>query len=322
MEWVETTGKSVADAKELALDQLGVTEDEAEFMVLEEPQTGLFGRLRREARVRARVRPVRPRPKVERRRSQGGGRRRRGGEDQGPGAKAAGGRARGHRGSGVKGGTRSDRAAGDRREQPERAAAAQTSDQATPRDSGRNGGKKRARSSERKKAGETGDSRKEEAMSDVSLAEHAEIMRSFVEGLVDAFGLDAEVSVEELDEETAEVQVAGADLGVLIGARGATLQAIQSIGRTVAQRTAGGRPAGRVQLDVAGYRKKRKQALEEFARKVAAEVLESGVEKSLEPMGAADRKIVHDAVAEIPGVRTLSEGEDPRRHVVIVRDDS
>ena len=66
MEWVETTGKTVEEAKEAALDQLGVHEDDAEFEVVEEPRTGLFGRTRGEARVRARVRPTRPRPKTER----------------------------------------------------------------------------------------------------------------------------------------------------------------------------------------------------------------------------------------------------------------
>ena len=68
MEWVETTAKTVDEAKDLALDQLGVTADEAEFEVLDEPRPGLFGRLRGEARVRARVRPASVRPKQQRRR--------------------------------------------------------------------------------------------------------------------------------------------------------------------------------------------------------------------------------------------------------------
>src|SRR3954452_9864452 len=67
MEWVETTGRTVEEAKEAALDQLGVAEDDAEFEILEEPRVGLFGRLRSEARVRARVRPTTPRPKEDRR---------------------------------------------------------------------------------------------------------------------------------------------------------------------------------------------------------------------------------------------------------------
>ncbi|MEY2436624.1 MAG: spoIIIJ-associated protein, partial [Acidimicrobiaceae bacterium] len=82
MEWVETTGRTVADAKEAALDQLGVDESDAEFEVLEEPRSGLFGRVRGEARVRARVRPTSPRPKVERRDR----RKRREGSGEGRGA--------------------------------------------------------------------------------------------------------------------------------------------------------------------------------------------------------------------------------------------
>ncbi|MCU1351023.1 MAG: hypothetical protein JWM05_232, partial [Acidimicrobiales bacterium] len=67
MEWVETTGKNVEAAKDAALDQLGIHEDDAEFEVLEEPRPGLFGRMRGEARIRARVAPKAPRPKQERR---------------------------------------------------------------------------------------------------------------------------------------------------------------------------------------------------------------------------------------------------------------
>src|SRR5436309_9454433 len=67
MEWVETTGKTLEEAKDAALDQLGVAEDDAEFEVVEEAKLGLFGRVRSEARVRARVRPTAPRPKDDRR---------------------------------------------------------------------------------------------------------------------------------------------------------------------------------------------------------------------------------------------------------------
>ena len=67
MEWVETVAKTLAEAREMALDRLGVGEDDAEFEVLEEPKAGLFGRVRGEARVRARVRPTAVRPKQDRR---------------------------------------------------------------------------------------------------------------------------------------------------------------------------------------------------------------------------------------------------------------
>src|SRR5262245_2603935 len=67
MEWVETVAKTLAEAREMALDRLGVGEEDAEFEVLEEPKAGLFGRVRGEARVRARVRPTAVRPKQDRR---------------------------------------------------------------------------------------------------------------------------------------------------------------------------------------------------------------------------------------------------------------
>src|SRR5262245_63799816 len=76
MEWVETTGRTLEEAKDAALDRLGVDERDAEFEVLAEAKSGLFGRVRGEARVRARVRPSAPPPKVDRRdrrrRSSGG----------------------------------------------------------------------------------------------------------------------------------------------------------------------------------------------------------------------------------------------------------
>jgi spoIIIJ-associated protein len=73
----------------------------------------------------------------------------------------------------------------------------------------------------------------------------------------------------------------------------------------------------RVRLDIAGYRARRKVALERFARQVAEGVRSTGVAKALDPMGPADRKIVHDAINDIEGVSTVSEGEDAGRRVVI-----
>ena len=82
MEWVETTGKTVHDAKETALDALGVDTDDAEFEIINDARTGLFGRVKEEARVRARVRPTTPRAKDDRRRRRRGGKGR-GGQGEG-----------------------------------------------------------------------------------------------------------------------------------------------------------------------------------------------------------------------------------------------
>jgi spoIIIJ-associated protein len=112
------------------------------------------------------------------------------------------------------------------------------------------------------------------------------------------------------------VDVTGEDLGILIGQRGATLDALQELSRTVVQRRTE-EHAARVVVDVAGFRARRAAALETFARQVATEVLSSQTPEALEPMSAADRKIVHDTVNAIDGVSTTSEGMEPRRYVVV-----
>ena len=147
------------------------------------------------------------------------------------------------------------------------------------------------------------------------LAREREIATEFVDGLVAAFGLDGEVSTA-LDDDEIEVAVAGDDLGLLIGPRGLTLAAVQELTRTVVHRAMPER-SGWLRVDVSGYRQRRKEALERFTVQVAQEVVSSGERRQLEPMGAADRKIVHDAAQQVEGVMTLSEGEEPHRRVVI-----
>lgn len=341
MEWVETTGRTVEDAKDAALDQLGVDEQDAEFEVLEEPRTGLFGRVRGEARVRARVKPRQPRAKAER----GNRRRRDGGGGGGKNGRSRGGR--GRSGGGKSGGDRDDAsgrspAPAAAEEAPAEAAVATLTedDAAAPSGDERSSGANRSRGSRggrnrnRKPSGDgAGSNRsteqdaptggdattKEQAMTeDVTVQEQAEIIEGFLEGLVDAFGVEASIRRDQVDDETIELDLTGDDLGLLIGPKGRTLWAIQELSRTVVQRQATGTHHGRVRIDVGGYRQRRKEALVRFTRQLAAEVQESGVARSLEPMGAADRKIVHDTVNEMDGIATTSEGEEPRRRVVIV----
>jgi spoIIIJ-associated protein len=260
MEWVEVTGRTVDEAKDAALDQLGVDEADAEFEVVEEPKAGLFGRLRSEARVRARVSPTAPRPKLDRRD-----------------------RKRSGRGNG-RGSERGERA---------------TKPPAQP-------------------PGETrGDAMSEEP----TLAEEGRAATSFLEGLLAAFERSATVQATELDEDTVEVAVDGEDLGVLIGPKGQTLAAIQELTRSAVQHQLGGR-SGRLLVDISGYRARRRAALERFTQQVAEEVIASGTARALEPMTPADRKVVHDTVNTIAGIQTTSEGEEPRRRVVIAPADA
>lgn len=318
------------------MDQLGVDEQDAEFEVLEEARFGLFGRLRSEARVRARVRPTKPRPKEERRERRG---KRRTSASQNTGSDAAEGRAKESRSSAA--GERDGLAAPN--SPSPRSGAATSGDGATvtatprrrhssPRGPGRDpeaqplesGSETKPRPAAAKTAAAApgGDDRSNVGTSpgggmDVSLDEQAEVGKDFLAGLTSRMNLEAEIDVAQPEEETAELNLQGQDLGLLIGPKGATLLAIQDLTRTVVQRKTGA-GNGRILVDVAGYRRKRKDALARFSRQVAEEVQASGTRRVLEPMSAADRKVVHDTVNEIEGVTTISEGEDPRRRVVIV----
>ncbi len=316
MEWVETTGKTIEEAKDAALDQLGVDEQDAEFEVVEEPRTGLFGRTRGEARVRARVRPTQPRPKVERRDRRG----RASGRAGKPGERSR--RDGGGRGNRE---TSKPRAGGG---EPRREPVAPSGALAPTRDEGgaagnrdrkrrSGGGGQRARTG--RPAGDH-DEQETITMSETELAEQGEVVRGFLVDLLDAFGFDGQVTATPADEGAVELAVAGGDLGLLIGPKGATLQAIQELSRSVLQRQLPGESHARIRVDVSGYRARRKEALEGFVRQVAEDVRASGTQKALEPMSPPDRKVVHDTVNDIDGVHTVSEGEDARRRVVIIPD--
>jgi spoIIIJ-associated protein len=310
MEWVETTGRSVDEALDAALDELGVDHDDVEFEVLEEPRGGLFGRLSGSgARVRARVKPIsreKPGERQRRNRRDGGQRRptadsnsERGREDGGavPGPASgreatASGAARPRRRRGGRGGQRP----GGGSERPAARPPARVSDD----------------TSQQTDKGTTVETIEPE----VTIEEQAEAAEAFTQGLVDAFDLGAEVRSVIVDEGIV-VDVTGQGLGLLVGPRGATLNAIEELVRTVVQRQTDGHGV-RINVDVAGYRAKRRDALEQFTRGIAERVLESGRPQALEPMTSADRKVVHDTAAEIDGVATESQGEEPRRRVVLI----
>lgn len=150
--------------------------------------------------------------------------------------------------------------------------------------------------------------------SEVEIGEQKEVVLDFLADLLEAFDLDGEIAAEHRDG-VLSVDINGDDLGSLIGRRGVTLTSLAEITKTVIQRRTASRV--RLQLDVQGYRARRRAALQKYARELAQDVLDQGGEKALEAMPAADRKVVHDAVAEVDGVRSYSEGADPKRYVVI-----
>ena len=288
MEWVETTGRTVEEAKEAALDELGVDEADAEFEVLAEPKAGLFGRLRSEARVRARVRPTAPRSKDDRR-----DRRQRAGR------------------------TRSKPGGGNGSATPAQPAAVKVDSAAAGEPTGAP-----HRNPSRTRRGGSSNERKQREGADVSdvevaLDEQGRIAEDFLKSLTAEFGVSASVTSKMVDDDTVEIQMGGSDLGLLIGPKGATLLAIQNLARTVVYHQTGA-TNGHINVDVGGYRQKRTEALVRFAQQVAANVTQSGARTALEPMSAVDRKVVHDTISAIEGVSTVSEGEEPRRRVVVL----
>lgn len=154
----------------------------------------------------------------------------------------------------------------------------------------------------------------EESSPTVDIEGQAEIVREFLTGLLDAYGLEGDVAVRT-EEGILFADVTGEQTEALVGARGAILQSILELCRTVVQRKS--HASARIRLDIAGYTERRREALRIYAARLADQVLDDGEEVMLEPMNPADRKVVHDAIAEIDGVRTYSEGEEPNRSVVI-----
>ncbi len=299
MEWVETTGKTVEEATELALDQLGVEKDEADIEVVEEGKTGLFGRVRLEARVRARVRPATPRAKEERR------------DRTKKVAKTS-------EASSPAVATPAEKAPKKAAAKPTKAAAAKavaaeavdSNATAAPGDAASDDRPRRTKSV--RPTGATAIVPGQPTDPEVH-----RVGSEFLEGLLDSFDLEATVTSSVVSDGHTEFKISGTDLGVLIGPKALTLAAIQDLLRTIIHY---GIPtdSGRILLDIAGYRERRRIALQNFAQQVAAQVVESGEVRSMEAMSPADRKVVHDAINDIDGVRSSSEGEEPNRRVVLL----
>ena len=303
MEWVETTGKSIAEAKEKALDQLGVHEEDADFEVLEEPKQGLFGRVRGEARVRARVRPTQARQKVDRR-----DRKRADKSEKADKADKAAAGSPTADDEPVARAPRAPRAAATKASKAPVAKAASkaprvrnANDNANDNDNA-NANVKQSNNSDTK----------EQLVDAHQVGEEAV---RFMTELVSAFGLTGTAELVE-DGDDLEVRVHGQELGLLVGPRGTTLQAVQDLARVAAQRRLGDHDT-RLRVDVGGYRERRRVALGAFATQMAAEVTTSGVARVLEPMSSADRKIIHDTLSGVDGIATRSEGDDPNRRVII-----
>ncbi|NIH86284.1 protein jag [Amycolatopsis granulosa] len=150
------------------------------------------------------------------------------------------------------------------------------------------------------------------------LVREGDIAGDYLERLLDLLDYDGDI---DLDVESGRAIVSidgGDDLEKLVGGRGQVLEALQELTRLAVQQETGTR--SRLMLDIAGWRAGRRAELTELGRTTAETVKETGEKVRLQPMSPFERKVVHDAVAAVGGVKSESEGEEPKRRVVVMPD--
>jgi spoIIIJ-associated protein len=140
------------------------------------------------------------------------------------------------------------------------------------------------------------------------------LLRELLEEIVDSFGLDVDVRIER-SEGILTGSMEGEDVGLLIGRRGQTIDAIQHLAQRIVFR--GASPDARVTIDADGYRERRAESLRSMALDAAEESLRSGEPVELDPMPASERRIVHEYLRERDDVETHSEGDEPERYLIV-----
>src|SRR5579875_4065467 len=150
------------------------------------------------------------------------------------------------------------------------------------------------------------------------LVAEGEIAGDYLEELLDLLDFDGDIDLD-VEGNRAVVSIDGSDdLKKLVGRNGEVLDALQELTRLAVHQKTGVR--SRLMLDIANWRRRRREELAALGDKVARRVLETGEREELHPMTPFERKIVHDAVAAVPGVRSESEGVEPMRRVVVLLD--
>jgi spoIIIJ-associated protein len=144
--------------------------------------------------------------------------------------------------------------------------------------------------------------------------EDTERAGDFLEGLLDALDVDGDITTW-VDEVGGHIDLEGSDLDILVGPNGETLDALQELTRLAVLRQSKRRV--RLLIDINGFRARQREQLISVVNAAAEQVVRDRADHEFQPMTPAERKIVHDAVAALEGVRTESLGEDPNRRVII-----
>jgi spoIIIJ-associated protein len=158
----------------------------------------------------------------------------------------------------------------------------------------------------------------DQSAGDSLLVREGDIAADYLERLLDIVDFDGDIDLD-VENDRAVVAIVGTGLTALVGPRGETLDALQELTRLAVAQQTGVR--SRLMLDVSGHRQARRAELAALATDTAARVLETGSPARLAPMNPFERKVVHDAISALAGVRSESEGEEPNRRVVVLTDE-
>lgn len=292
MEWVEVKGSTVDLAVEFALEELGLeSKEDASVEVIQQPKTGFLGMGGQDAIVKVSRTPKKRRRRRRGRSESGQGSQQRqnagnSGSSQGQSGKSGGGQKKSNKKSQSRG----------QKSQNQKSTKSRQEKQVSNTDA------------------QKPDTRTDDRPEQAPIEEQAKVAAGFISGLLDAFGLEGTVETR-IEEQVLYIDVEGSQTEALVGTKGSVMQSVHELTRTVVQRKTYGAP--RMRIDIAGYRARRREALKIYTGKLAEQVIAEEDEVMLEPMNAADRKVIHDTVADIEGVRSFSEGDEPRRAVVI-----
>lgn len=292
MAYVEVKAKTVEMAIEAAMRELGVDSPERlEVEVIQEAERGFLGFGGQDAIVKVSEKSGKSRRSRSRKRGGKGTGGERNANDRSSGrssqSRSGGGSAQsqgGNRGTGAK----SNQSSG-------------------------NGGKSEGNRPPREKP------HKQDDRPDLDPAGQEPIVADFLRGLLEALGLEGRVE-SRVEDDVVIANVVGDQTEALVGQRGSVMEAVHELTKTVLQRST--QAPARVRIDIAGYAERRRQALTIYAGDLIEQVQREGGELMLDPMSASDRKVIHDAVAGVEGVRSYSEGEAPNRYVVIAAEES
>lgn len=282
MKEITVSARTLSDAITEALIELEITSDMLEYDVIEKGSEGFFGIGRKQAVIKARKKVVEP-PKEEIKKE----------EPEAP----------------VK-----EKPKKEFKKEPKKESYKEHKEHKEQKEF-----KKDAARELRREVKETVAPVKEEEKEPVKLAEISEETKTacvdFLKGVFETMNLEVEI-VTEIDEEGAlAIELKGKHMGILIGKRGQTLDALQYLTNRVANKNQEG--FVRVKLDTENYRKRRKETLENLAKNIASKVKRTRKPVSLEPMNPYERRIIHSALQADRYVSTHSEGEEPYRRVVV-----